>query len=117
MKVSPSLRSTLGRTPSEDVLRQADELKSLIQHPGWEILVEWVGVQAEHVTSKVEALGPLRTAALIAENPANAARMLASAGGEAHGLRQFEALVLGALALAERVRSGLEIDDEEEGTP
>lgn len=110
-KISPSLQATLGAMERSERVREASDLRELLAHPGWEVLVRYVDVQARHVESKADAANPLHLAMEIGRNPAAAAARLAAAGGEARGLRQFEQLVFGAVRTADRLEQGGDVNN------
>jgi hypothetical protein len=108
--VAESLRARLGKLESGELLRIASDLRALVAHPGWERLVEYIGLEAafqENAARKAPAL----LAREIAANPAAAASNLAYAGGQAVGLRKFEQIATNIVRLADQVAEHVETEE------
>jgi hypothetical protein len=95
-----------------DLLRQAEDLRELLQHPGWGVLQELVGVQAEFVRHVVDR-DPDRMAAMIVKDAVDAARVLGRAGGELRGFKTVLEIPVYAVEKADAVQAI--IDSEGEG--
>jgi hypothetical protein len=91
-----SLSTHLGAMSSEELLRKAEDLRSLQQHPGWTVVAELVTVQAEKAKHQM-VHRPLRDASAYAH-----------VGGYVKGLEQFRDIIEKALATARAVEQALE---------
>ena len=93
----PSLTEFLGDLESEDLARRADDLRALVDSPGWAVYQEMLEVQRAKLQVQQES------------RPLADVQTYAHGNGVLFGLRQGAEIVRKALAVADRQRKKLEV--------
>ena len=95
-----SLEAHLGAMSSEELLRRADALRSLQEHPGWAVVNELIDV---HVRKAVHRM---------VHSPMSDVQAYAHSAGFIRGLESVPPIIGKALATANAVQRALERDPD-----